>query len=38
MIAQIYANLVAHGLKKLEDVPVNIRLAVENILAAKSNT
>lgn len=37
MIA-IYVNLILHGLKTLDEVPMRIRLAVENaVTAAKSN-
>ena len=31
-MAKIYANLIIHGLKTLEDVPQHLRLAVETIL------
>lgn len=34
---QIYVNLIKHGLKTLEEVPINIRLAVETAIAAESN-
>lgn len=35
-MAKIYANLIKKGLKTLEDVPANLRKAVEQLLGAES--
>lgn len=35
-MAKIYANLIIHGLKTLEDVPQHLRLAVETLLTKES--
>lgn len=29
---EVYANLVIHGLKKIEDIPSKLRLAVETLI------
>ena len=35
-MARVYANLIKKGLKKLEDVPANLRTEVEKILQEES--
>ena len=35
-MARVYANLIKKGLKKLEDVPENLRAEVEKILQEES--
>ena len=32
-MAKVYANLIKHGLKTIEDVPLALRAAVEALLA-----
>lgn len=35
-MARIYANLIRKGLKTLEEVPENLRKAVEQLLSAQA--
>ena len=32
-MVNIYVNLIKYGLKKIEDVPMNLRMAVESALS-----
>ena len=36
-MASVYANLVFHGLKTLDEVPKSLRLAVETLLQKMNN-